>query len=90
MFPMTKLDIAKYAVSMIVALKTTSVVEQQVEQHTSLDTDGIPVKVGCTVVGQYAAYRAKPYTDVAVERTFNWFSEKFNQNTESNEYKSDR
>lgn len=91
MFPMSKLDIAKYVVSMAVALKTTQICEQQVGQHTSLDPDGIPVKIGCTLAGQMVAYKAKPYTDVAVERTATWLSEKFNQKPDdSNEYKSDR
>ena len=89
MFPMTKLDIAKYVVSMAVALKTTQVCEQQVAQHTQINTDGIPAKIGCTVVGQYTAYKTKPYTDVAVERAANWLSEKFNK-TEPLKYKSDR
>ena len=91
MFPMTKLDLAKYAASMIVALKTTQVCENQLAQHTELNTDGIPVKVGCTVAGQYVAYKTKPYTDVAVEKAAEWLSEKFNKKHETKlEYKSDR
>jgi hypothetical protein len=90
MFPMTKLEIAQYAASMIVALKTAQVCENQIAQHTELNTDGIPVKVGCTVAGQVVAYKAKPYTDVAVARAADWLSEKFGQKTESNEYKSNR
>ena len=89
MFPMTKLEIAKYAVSMIVSLKTAQICEQQVAQHTELDPDGIPVKVGCMVTGQLVAYKAKPFTDVAVERTAEWLSEKFNKNDKL-EYKSNR
>lgn len=80
MFPMTKLEIAQYAASMVVALKTTQICEQQVAQHTELNPDGIPVKVGCTVAGQLVAYRAKPYTDVAVAKAATWLSEKFGKN----------
>jgi hypothetical protein len=90
MFPMTKLEIAKYAASMIVALKTTQVCEQQLAQHTSIDTNGIPSKVGCTVAGQVVAYKAKPYTDVAVERAAEWLSDKFSKDSQKLEYKSDR
>lgn len=90
MLPMTKLDIAKYVVSLAVALKTTEICETQVAQHTQLDPDGIPVKIGCTVAGQMVAYKTKPYTDVMVERTANWLSETFNKNTPTNEYKSNR
>ena len=91
MFPMTKLEIAQYAASMIVAYKTTKVCENQIAQHTELNTDGITVKVGCTVAGQYAAYKTKPYTDVAVAKAANWLSEKFCKKPETKlEYKSDR
>jgi hypothetical protein len=76
-FPVTKLAIAQYAVSFAVALKTTQVLEQQVAQHTELDPNGIPVQVGCMVAGQYVAYKTKPYTDVATEKTYNWVAEKF-------------
>ena len=91
MFPMTKLEIAQYAASMIVALKTTRICEDQIAQHTQFDTDGIPVKVGCTVAGQVVAYKTKPYTDVAVAKAANWLSEKFCKKPETKlEYKSDR
>ena len=90
MLPMTKLDIAKYVVSLAVALKTTEICETQVAQHTQLDPDGIPVKIGCAVAGQMVAYKSKPYTDVMVERAANWLSETFNKNTPTNEYKSNR
>lgn len=91
MFPMTKLEIAQYVASMAVALKTTQVCEQQIAQHTELNTDGIPVKIGCTVAGQYVASKTKPYTDVAVTKVYNWLSEKFNKKSENKlEYKSDR
>jgi hypothetical protein len=90
MFPMTKLEIAQYAASMIVALKTAQVCETQVAQHTNLDPDGIPVKVGATVAGQLVAYKTKPYTDVAVAKAADWISEKFSKKPEKLEYKSDR
>lgn len=90
MFPMTKLEIAKYAAQMAVSLKTAQICQQQIAQHTELNPDGIPVKVGCMMTGQYVASKAKPYTDVAVERAAAWLSEKFNKNDEKLEYKSDR
>jgi hypothetical protein len=80
MFPMTKLEIAQYAASMVVALKTAQICEQQVAQHTELNPDGIPVKVGCTVAGQLVAYKTKPYTDVAVAKAATWLSERFGKN----------
>lgn len=89
MFPMTKLEIAKYAASMAVSLKTAQICQQQVAQHTELNPDGIPVKVGCMMTGQYVAAKTKPYTDVAVEKAAAWLSEKFSKN-EKLEYKSDR
>jgi len=67
MFPMTKTDIAKSAVQMIVALNATKLVEQQVGQHTSYDTETIPVKVGSMVAGQLLALQLKPVTDKVVD-----------------------
>ena len=90
MFPMTKLELAKTIASMAVALKTAQICSEQVEQHTELNTDGIPVKIGCTLAGQFVASKAKTYTDVAVEKTYSWITEKFNKNDEKLEYKSDR
>lgn len=90
MFPMTKLEIAKYAATLIVSLKTAQVCQDQVAQHTELNPDGIPVRVGCMVTGQLVAMKAKPYTDVAVERAYGWISEKIGKKSEPLEYKSDR
>jgi hypothetical protein len=69
MFPMTKTDIAKGAVQMIVALNATKLAEQQVDRHTSLDIETIPVKVGTTIAGQLAAQQLRPVTDKIVDAT---------------------
>jgi hypothetical protein len=67
MFPMTKTDIAKSAVQMVIALNATKFTEQQVGQHTSLDTEAIPVKVGAMVAGQLIAHELRPVTDKAID-----------------------
>jgi hypothetical protein len=67
MFPVSKTDIAKMAVQMAVAMKSTQIVEQQVVQLTSLDPDGVTVKVGSTVAGHFVAYKLKPFSDKAVD-----------------------
>src|SRR5215467_78737 len=67
MYPMTKTDIAKSAVSMIVSLNATKVVTQQVAQHTTLDTETIPVKVGAMVAGNLVASSLRPATDRIVD-----------------------
>jgi len=64
---MTKTDIAKNAVQMIIALNATKLAEQQVGQHTSLDTETIPVKVGTMVAGQLVAFQLKPVSDKLVD-----------------------
>lgn len=90
MFPMTKLELAKTIASMAVALKTAKVCKHQVAEHTEFNSDGIPVTIGSWIAGQYVASKTKPYTDVAVEKAYSWFTEKFNKNDEKLEYKSDR
>lgn len=67
MFPITKTDIAKNAVQMIVALNATKLVKQQVDQRTSLDSETIPVQVGSMVAGQLVALKLKPVTDKVVD-----------------------
>lgn len=68
MFPMqTKTELAKMAVQMVVALKATQIAEQQVGQHTSLDTETIPVKVGAMVAGQLVAMQLRPITNKTVD-----------------------
>lgn len=67
MFPMTKTDIAKLAASMVVAGKVTQITENQIAEHTSLDSDSTTVHVGATVVGQLVAYKLRPVTDEIVD-----------------------
>ena len=67
MLPMTKTEIAKMAVQMVVSMKVTQIAEDQIVQHTDADPDGLPVKVGSAVIGWSVAYKLKPQTDKAVD-----------------------
>jgi hypothetical protein len=65
---MTKTAIAKKAAHMIVALNVASVVETQVDEHTDLDGDSIPVTVGAFVIGNLVANQTDRFTDAAIDK----------------------
>lgn len=69
MLPNTKTDIAKMAVSMIVARKVTDLTGDVICDHTNLDPDSMTVEIGSYVVGATVAYKARPLTDKIVDKT---------------------
>jgi hypothetical protein len=71
MFPLTKTDIAKMAVSYTVALWATRSAEDTMKAFTSMNTETITVKVGTTVAGHLLAWQVRPLTDKAVDITVN-------------------
>lgn len=74
--PMTKLEIAKGAVSLTIAAYTAQIVKNQLSQHTAVDPDGLPVKVGTLVAGQLVSAQIRPYTDKMVECVANRIAER--------------
>lgn len=69
MFPITKTDVAKYTVKLIVASYVSKFASKTLEDNTNIDPETIPAKVGCTVVGGLVAEQASPYTDRFVDKT---------------------
>lgn len=65
--PTTPRDFAKLGANVAVALQVQQSTKQQVAQHTDLDPDSIPVKVGAFVAGQLVAWKTRPLTDKAVD-----------------------
>jgi hypothetical protein len=78
-----KMDLAKTVAHMIVAGLVAGQVRTQVENHTDLNPDGIPVQVGSFVAGELAAQKVQPHTDAAVERMAAWFDQKKNNSSET-------
>jgi hypothetical protein len=63
----TKTEIAQKGVSTTIAMTVAKILRDRLAEHTSVNTDGVPVKVGTMVVGQLVAQSLAPYTDKAVD-----------------------
>lgn len=73
MFPTTKTDIAKAAVSMLVSMKVKEATVNVVGNNTELDPDSATVQIGGYVAGALVAYKARPYTDQLVDTVISKF-----------------
>lgn len=69
MLNVTKTDIAKMAVSMVVSRKAADASEHVAVNHFNLDEDSTTVTVGSTVFGAVVSYKLRPLTDAAVDKT---------------------
>lgn len=65
----SKIEIAKNAASAVVAGVTGRLVSNLIIANTDLTDDSTTVNVTADVAGMYVAYKARPYTDAAVENT---------------------
>jgi hypothetical protein len=73
------IEVSKLAVRQIVALQVARQASKVIVHNTDVDPDSITLKVGTMVVGEIAAEKASPYTDVAVERVGAWIASKRNK-----------
>jgi hypothetical protein len=67
--PTTLPEIAKYGLQMVVAAKASTIIADQLIDHTDMDPDGIPVKAISGVGGYVVAGQLKPITDRIVDET---------------------
>lgn len=70
---MTKTELAKGAASQLVAMQATSLVRNVVTNNTETNPDGIPVRLGSWVAGEFIAMTFRPLTDKAVDATITKF-----------------
>jgi len=78
---MTEIEITpraltKFAVKMTIQVKTAALTRQAIADNTVYETTDTPVVVVGAVVGLIVAEKAKRYTDVAVDKTFDFVTEK--------------
>jgi len=63
----TPRNVAKFLAVGAVKMKVTSLAKEVMTEHSRFDEDSIPVRLGSQVVGAFAAYKARPYTDRMVD-----------------------
>lgn len=68
----TPRGLAKFVVTTTIQVKTSMVTRQAIADHSSADSTNLPVVVVGAVVGMYVSGLAKPYTDKAVDKTFDF------------------
>jgi hypothetical protein len=76
--------IAKMVVREGISLYTARTTHDIIVDHTEIDPDSIPLKLGSMVVGEVVATKAKPYTDQAIDNAADWIAKKRNK-TETTE-----
>lgn len=64
---------AKKILHMVVALNVTKQVKGLITENTDLESDSIPLTIGCWFVGQTVASYTDPYTNQAVDKTADWW-----------------
>lgn len=71
-----KTEIAKKAVSLIVGLGTTKIVNDIIENNTNTEraTDKVAVKAGSIVIGSMAADATSSYTDTKIDEIVTWWN----------------
>jgi hypothetical protein len=72
---MTKLDLAKTAVTFVVGAGTTKIVGGIIKNNVSPENaaDTVAVTSATLVIGMMAADRTKKYTDALIDETIVWF-----------------
>jgi hypothetical protein len=73
---MTKLDLTKRIVSIVVGLGTTKIVNDIIENNTDAETttDRVKVKAGSLVIGSMAADATSAYTDRKIDEMAAWWT----------------
>lgn len=74
-------NIAKMVVREGISLYTARQTHDIIVDHTEIDPDSIPLKLGSMVVGEVVATKAKPYTDQAIDNAADWIAKKRNKKT---------
>lgn len=70
---MTKRDLVKIAINYTIAGAVTSASANIVEDNTDIVVEeNLLARVGCAVVGVYAASLSKPYVSAGVDKIANW------------------
>lgn len=74
--PFTARNVAKYAVTAIIAAKVEDTAENAIIEHTSHEEDELIVTLGSHVIGWGVASAVKPHTDKIVDKTANFIAAK--------------
>lgn len=75
----TARNVTKFVVKAVVHGKTAQLTEQAIVDHTQFEEDAIAVDIAGNLVGWYLSEKLKPYTDAAVDKTFDFVAEKREQ-----------
>lgn len=74
----TARNIAKWVARSIVAIKTADVVANTTASHTNFANDALVVRLGAGIVGWGVSNAVGSVTDVAVDKTADFLTEKWN------------
>lgn len=75
----TKTEFAKDATSTLVAMQATGIIRNLLNNNTEVNVNGIPVRFGCWIAGEFVAMSVRPLSDKAVDFTIAKFKT-FKQN----------
>lgn len=70
---MTKTELAKDAISTVVAMQAASLVRNAITNNTETNPDGIPIKFGSWFAGELIAMQLRPLSDKAVDTAITKF-----------------
>lgn len=75
---MTKLELAKNAVSIVVGAGTSKIVSSIIQNNTNPKTlaDKVSMSAGSMVIGMMVADAAKKYTDAQIDEVAVWYKTK--------------
>lgn len=82
-------NVAKFVVKSIVAIKTTKLTAEAIEDHTRFEKDDMFVEIGSGVVGWYASSKLSPVTDKIVDKTADFITEKRQARKDKKDTKKD-
>jgi len=74
----TARNIAKWVARSIVAIKTAEVVTNTTANNTNFEKDAMIVKIGAGIVGWGVSNACGSLTDIAVDKTADFLTEKWN------------
>jgi hypothetical protein len=83
--PVTRVDIAKKAIHLVVASYTAAFVGEQIAEHTDHTSDEIIVKVPSAVTGFCVASGCRRFTDPAVDKIASKLSDRKTRRQEKKE-----
>jgi hypothetical protein len=72
----TPRTVAKYVATTAIKMKTVQLAKEALADHTRFEEDDIVVRIGANVIGWGIAFKLKPYTDMAIDKTADFVNDR--------------